>query len=192
MTPSFTCGQAERVSSISLTHDGSTQAAEGGRAQVVYAQGRHDSGKWRVMLRASQGRAHRGSSSNTEGWACCGRAWHGWQRATREQGIRQDVRRPTQLATNKAPPSQRKHPNPDTVSRPECRANPNQDDGCTSLTVSTRPPVDETMGTVPYCMACSWIRPQGSKREGTRMKSAPAVIKWARGAENCSQGREYA
>jgi hypothetical protein len=40
-----------------------------------------------------------------------------------------------------------------------------------SLTVSTRPPVEDTTGTVPYCMACSWIRPQGSnlqekKREG--------------------------
>eukprot|EP00983_Pelagomonas_calceolata_P096445 1158129-Pelagomonas_calceolata.AAC.3 len=28
--------------------------------------------------------------------------------------------------------------------------------------------------------------PQGSKREGTRMKSAPAVIRCARGAENCT------
>ena len=45
-----------------------------------------------------------------------------------------------------------------------------------SLTVSTRPPVDATMGTVPYCMACSWMRPQGSKREGTIRKSAPAVM----------------
>mmetsp|Transcript_13070 Transcript_13070/g.41290 ORF Transcript_13070/g.41290 Transcript_13070/m.41290 type:complete len:272 (-) Transcript_13070:28-843(-) len=53
-----------------------------------------------------------------------------------------------------------------------------------SLTVSTRPPVEATIGTVPYCMAWSWMSPQGSKREGTRMKSAPAVMRWARGAEN--------
>jgi hypothetical protein len=38
-----------------------------------------------------------------------------------------------------------------------------------SFTVSTRPPVEATSGTVPYCMACSWMRPQGSKREGTSM-----------------------
>ena len=27
---------------------------------------------------------------------------------------------------------------------------------------------------VPYCMACSWMSPHGSKRDGTSMKSAPA------------------
>ena len=49
------------------------------------------------------------------------------------------------------------------------------DDSSTSFTVSTRPPVDDTRGTVPYCMACSWIRPQGSKRLGTSRKSAPVA-----------------
>eukprot|EP00955_Chlamydomonas_euryale_P055451 356123-Chlamydomonas_euryale.AAC.13 len=53
-----------------------------------------------------------------------------------------------------------------------------------SLTVSTRPPVDDTSGTVPYCIACSWIRPHGSKRDGTMKKSAPAVMMCASGAEN--------
>lgn len=42
-----------------------------------------------------------------------------------------------------------------------------------SFTVSTRPPVEETTGTVPYCIACSWMRPQGSKlRAGTRQAAA--------------------
>ena len=96
-----------------------------------------------------------------------------------------------------------------------------------SLTVSTSPPVDAQMGTVPYCIACSyarkgggglvkgrgdkgpttlslpdiflphfshtWMRPQGSKREGTMMKSAPAVMRCAKGALNlttpCVWGR---
>mmetsp|Transcript_11706 Transcript_11706/g.32895 ORF Transcript_11706/g.32895 Transcript_11706/m.32895 type:complete len:239 (-) Transcript_11706:762-1478(-) len=53
-----------------------------------------------------------------------------------------------------------------------------------SFTVSTRPPVVATTGTVPYCMAWSWIRPQGSNRDGTSMKSAPAVIMCASGVEN--------
>jgi len=34
--------------------------------------------------------------------------------------------------------------------------------------------VEATTGTVPYCMACIWISPQGSKRDGTSMKSAPS------------------
>ena len=31
------------------------------------------------------------------------------------------------------------------------------------------------MGTVPYSMAYSWLRPQGSKRLGMSSMSAPAV-----------------
>mmetsp|Transcript_11386 Transcript_11386/g.39597 ORF Transcript_11386/g.39597 Transcript_11386/m.39597 type:complete len:256 (+) Transcript_11386:193-960(+) len=53
-----------------------------------------------------------------------------------------------------------------------------------SFTVSTRPPVEDTTGTVPYCIAWSWMRPHGSKREGTIKKSAPAVMKCASGEEN--------
>lgn len=38
------------------------------------------------------------------------------------------------------------------------------------------PPVFRTTGMEPYLMAVSWVSPQGSKIDGTRMKSAPAYI----------------
>jgi len=37
----------------------------------------------------------------------------------------------------------------------------------TSQTVSARPPVRRTTGTVPNCMAIIWVKPQGSKMDGT-------------------------
>jgi hypothetical protein len=38
------------------------------------------------------------------------------------------------------------------------------------------PPVFRTIGMDPYRIAISCVKPQGSKMEGTRMKSAPAYI----------------
>ena len=38
------------------------------------------------------------------------------------------------------------------------------------------PPVLRTTGMEPYLIAVSCVSPQGSKIEGTRMKSAPAYI----------------
>lgn len=37
-----------------------------------------------------------------------------------------------------------------------------------------KPPVLRTTGIDPYRIAVSWVRPQGSKIDGTKMKSAPA------------------
>lgn len=47
-----------------------------------------------------------------------------------------------------------------------------------TLTVSIRPPVEETTGTVPYCIACIWIRPhlQSHRRNSERV-----------GGETCRQ-----
>lgn len=53
-----------------------------------------------------------------------------------------------------------------------------------SLTVSTRPPVEDTTGTVPYCMACSWIRPQGSNLQehsgscGKERETTAHAMRW--------------
>jgi hypothetical protein len=44
-----------------------------------------------------------------------------------------------------------------------------------STTVSARPPTRDTIGTAPYLKAQSWVKPQGSKRDGTMRASAPAV-----------------
>lgn len=39
-----------------------------------------------------------------------------------------------------------------------------------------KPPVFRTTGTEPYLIAVSWVRPHGSKIEGTSIRSAPAYI----------------
>ena len=46
----------------------------------------------------------------------------------------------------------------------------------TSKTVSRKPPVARTHGTVPYRMAVIWVKPHGSNIDGTTMTSQPAYI----------------
>ena len=49
--------------------------------------------------------------------------------------------------------------------------------GDAETTVSAKPPVEETTGSVPYRKPYNCVSPQGSKREGTRIASAPAIIR---------------
>ena len=44
----------------------------------------------------------------------------------------------------------------------------------TSTTVSASPPTCDTIGIAPYRKAQSWVKPHGSKRDGTTRASAPA------------------
>jgi hypothetical protein len=62
---------------------------------------------------------------------------------------------------------------------PRCNRGPS-----TMLPHPLPPPLPHTHPRGLTCMAWSWMRPQGSKREGTSMKSAPAVMVWARGLLN--------
>src|SRR3989338_2076048 len=56
--------------------------------------------------------------------------------------------------------------------------------GSNSCTVSLRPPVCLTTGTVPYLKLIIWLKPQGSYLDGIKNKSDDAYIFCASTASN--------
>ena len=64
---------------------------------------------------------------------------------------------------------------------------PRASPACSRATVSTSPPVRRTIGTLPYLSPYNCVRPHGSKREGTSIMSAPAMMRCARRSSICAK-----